>query len=253
MLRYVSIVGDSDDNKAALAVEGNGEKNNIMSDLLSISLPAGRSCGTKHVVYFDSDCSEPKLRFSNVILTNFTLVIANNTLIFDNVHFDNIQLLNFAESINPCGFYCNRCLFISNSTNHVSSSEIRNGTENEINYNINFQNCTTVTLQMHQTEIVSSAFYISFLSGVHADISDVNLSRRDEYQTPSSHIILEQLNQTAQDNDGITDKSSYIIFNKFQCFNNSSEEIQNETISRPAIEIVNGCSKNKSKCHIYRC
>ena len=243
-LCYVTIVGGPDDNKATVTADKNDGNSNIFTHLLSASPQTTQPCQTQHDIYFENYCYEPKLRFNNIILVNFTILISSNTLLSDNVHFENVHLFNFAESMHACSFYCSRCLLkhnqridVNNNTNNIFSSEMGNDTEHEIDYMINFQNCTTVTLQLHETELISTGLSLSFLSGVYADLRNVKVNRSEDSQMPPSQIILEQLNQTIQMNDDVIDKSSHLLFHNFQCYNKSVGELDNVNISRPAIMI----------------
>ena len=168
-LCYVNITGLPDEKRPTLTMDSIYNKSdgshNIFSHLLKSSSPGNQPCKKHHTVYFGQTCFEPKLRVKNIHFANFTFLIGDNTLVFDNVHFDNVILFNYAEAIHSCNFYCNSCLFETGISDTTAN--------NSKNFMINFQNCTNATLYINDGEIISTAIYVSFISGVFVEMSDV--------------------------------------------------------------------------------
>ena len=227
---YVTISGSSEENRPTVINESNdNDDENILSILLSQDLPARVTCRTQ---YPESECMKPRLTLNNINLANFSIYIGDNPLSSNNVSFHNVHFLNHAEGMHSCNFYCRGCVFTSPKG---ENNENENKTSN---YALSFQNCTTVTLVITKTEIISSTMYVSFLSALHTELVEVKLNMSDGNDAQHSQLIFEQVNQSEAHTYTDVENSSHVFFKDVLCNNNRAQEKENETISHPAILIA---------------
>ena len=226
---YITISGSSEENRPTVIIDSNNNNDdNIFSILLSQNLQTRLSCRTQ---YPESECMKPRLTLNNINLANFSIYVGDNPLSSNNVSFHNMYFINHAEEIHSCNFYCTGCVF-------TSPKEESNENENKTsNYVLNFQKCTTVTLLITKTEIISSKIYVSFLSVLHTELREVKLNMRDGYDVPHSKLIFEQVNKSEAHTYTDLENSSHVIFKNVLCIKNRAQEKENETILHPAIAI----------------
>ena len=227
---YVTISGSTEENRPTVINESNDNDNdNIFSILLSQDLPERLTCRTQ---YPESECVMPRLTLNNINLANFSIYIGDNPLSSNNVSFHNVYFVSHADGLHSCNFYCRGCVFTSPKG---ENNENENKTSN---YALNFQNCTTVTLLITKTEIISSTMYVSFLSALHTELIEVKLNMSAGNDGQHSQVIFEQVNQSEVFTYTDVENSSHVIFKKVLCINNRAQEKENEATLHPAIGIA---------------
>ena len=223
---YVTIYGLNEDNRPTIVTEH--KDYNIFTILLSIESSDYLNCVDRKDSYYKNECLKSRLTINNANLVNFTIHFGNNILSCNKVHFHNMQLINDAVGDHSCNFYCVECVFLS-------SAETTGGGNDTHHYALTFQNCTTATLQLSKTEIISSTIHVSFKFALQVNLTYNKLNASLVDFMPRSQIILEQVNRSDDNTDD--EIQSFVYFEHLVCVNNNRRR-ENETLTYPSIVIL---------------